>query len=68
MNNNQLFIKTDLGNYYNMKYMSRVKHTSTSADDCFYVSQLLDYASIGVVCKNNNPENYKTLKDYIGIR
>jgi hypothetical protein len=65
-NNNQLFIKTDLGNYFNMKYICAVKHNSND-DDCFYISQLLDYANIGIVCKNKNPENYKTLKDYIGI-
>jgi hypothetical protein len=65
---NEVFIKTDPGNYFNMKYVSIVKHNSTSTDDCFYVSQILDYANIGVVCKNNNPENYKMLKDNIGLR
>lgn len=64
-NRNELFIKTDLGNYFNVKYMSSIKHVD---NECFYVSQLLDYANIGIVCKKNNKENYNILKEYIGAK
>lgn len=60
---NKKFIKTDMGTYVNTKYITKVKYHS---DECFYLSSLFDYSAVGVVCKNNNPENYRMLKEHIG--
>jgi hypothetical protein len=59
------FIKTDLGNYFNTKYITKVKYNSS--EECFYINSLIDYSGVGIVCKKNNPENYRTLKEHIGF-
>jgi hypothetical protein len=58
------FIRTDFGNYLNLKYVSGVEHKKECA--CFHVYSLME-RSIGLVCKENNPENYNILKDHIGF-
>jgi hypothetical protein len=57
------FIRTDFGNYLNLKYVSSVEYKKKC--ECFNVYSL-GISSVGLVCKNNT-ENYKILKEHIGF-
>ncbi len=58
------FIRTDFGNYLNLKYVSSVEYKKKC--ECFNVYSL-GIISVGLVCKKNNPENYNILKEHIGF-
>jgi hypothetical protein len=58
------FIRTDFGNYLNLKYVSSVEYKKNC--ECFNVYSV-GKSSIGLVCKKNNTENYNILKEHIGF-